>query len=105
MISMEQIVQMGPMLVLAGLMMGWLAETAWRAGGYGLLADIVVGLAGSVLGGVAFWVAISSQIGMVAMVVIGSVGGGLAIAVQRVLSRWMRSPGIDLVASDAPGRS
>ena len=105
MISMEQIVQMGPMLVLAGLMMGWLAETTWRTGGYGLLSDIVVGLAGSLLGGVAFWVAISSQVGMVAMVVIGSGGGGLAIAAQRALSRWMRSPGIDLVASSARGRS
>lgn len=103
MISMEQIVQMGPMLVLAGLMMGWLAETTWRAGGYGLLNDIVVGLAGSLLGGVVFWVAISSQVGMVAMVVIGSVGSGLAIVAQRALWRWMRSPGIEAVTSNATG--
>ena len=105
MMSMEQIVQMGPMLVLAGLMMGWLAETTWRAGGHGLLNDIVVGLAGSLLGGVAFWFAISSQVGMVAMVVVGSVGSGLAIAGQRAVSRWMRTPDIDLVTSNAGARS
>jgi hypothetical protein len=30
----EHIVQMGPMLVLAGLIAGWVAEAASRAGGY-----------------------------------------------------------------------
>ena len=46
MISTEHLMQMGPMLVLAALMMGLLAETVWRAGGNGLLNDMILGLAG-----------------------------------------------------------
>jgi hypothetical protein len=33
----EHIAQMGPMLILAGLAAGWMAETVLRAGGYGSL--------------------------------------------------------------------
>jgi hypothetical protein len=36
MILTEHVMEMGPMLVLAALMMGLLAETIWRAGGNGL---------------------------------------------------------------------
>ena len=49
MISTEHLMQMGPMLVLAALMMGLLAETVWRAGGNGLLNDMILGLAGTIL--------------------------------------------------------
>ena len=40
----EHIVQMGPILVLAGLIAGWVAEAASRAGGYGFIVDMVPGL-------------------------------------------------------------
>ena len=91
MISMEHVIQMGPMLVLAALMMGLLAETVWRAGGYGLIPDMSVALAGSLIIGAIFWVVISSQVGMVAMAVVGCGGGALAIIAQRTLWRSMRS--------------
>jgi uncharacterized membrane protein YeaQ/YmgE (transglycosylase-associated protein family) len=83
----EHIVQMGPMLVLAGLIAGWVAEAASRAGGYGFIFDMVFGLVGSVVGGAIVWVLISSDIGMPAMLVIGCVGAALAIAAQRRLWR------------------
>jgi uncharacterized membrane protein YeaQ/YmgE (transglycosylase-associated protein family) len=83
----EHIVQMGPMLVLAGLIAGWVAEAASRAGGYGFIFDMVFGLIGSVVGGAIVWVFISSDIGMPAMLVIGSGGAALAIAAQRRLWR------------------
>ena len=38
----EHIVQMGPMLVLAGLMAGWVAEVVSRADGHGFIRDMVV---------------------------------------------------------------
>lgn len=44
---MEDIAQMGPMLVLAGLTVGWVVETVRRAGGPGFLGDLIVGLARS----------------------------------------------------------
>jgi uncharacterized membrane protein YeaQ/YmgE (transglycosylase-associated protein family) len=101
MISMQQIVQMGPMLVLAGLAIGWIAETAWTPRGYGLLIDMILGVAGSLLGGVVFWIAISSHIGMIAMFAIGSAGGALAIFAQRGWWTKVRSLRLDVVASHA----
>ena len=76
----EHIVQMGPMLVLAGLIAGWVAEAASRAGGYGFIFDMVFGLVGSVVAGAIVWVFVSSDIGMPAMLVIGCAGAALAIA-------------------------
>src|SRR5512138_3391055 len=86
----ERIVQMGPMLVLAGLIAGRVAEAASRAGGYGFIFDMVFGLARSVVGGAVVWVFISSDIGMPAMLVIGCAGAALAIAAQRRL--WRSAP-------------
>ena len=86
----EHIVQMGPMLVLAGLIAGWVAEAASRAGGYGFILDMVLGLAGSVVVGSLVWVLISSDIGMPVMLMIGCSGAAVAIAAQRRL--WSSVP-------------
>ena len=87
---MEDVAQMGPMLVLAGLTVGWLAEAARRPGGHGLLSDLVLGLVGSLAVGGIFWVVISSDVGMVAMLVIGGGGAALAIMAQRAV--WKSTP-------------
>lgn len=86
----EHIMQMGPMLVLAGLMAGWVAEAASRAGGYGFILDMVLGLIGSVIVGATIWVAISSEAGMLAMFLIGCGGAAFAIVAQRSLWRSAR---------------
>ena len=86
----EHIMQMGPMLVLAGLFAGWVAEAASRAGGYGFILDMVLGLIGSVVVGSIVWILISSDIGMPAMLMIGCGGAALAIAAQRRL--WRSAP-------------
>ena len=83
----EHIIQIGPMLVLAGLIAGWVAEAASRAGGYGFILDMVVGLVGSVVAGAIVWALTSSNIGMLAMLLIGCSGAALAIAAQRGLWR------------------
>jgi uncharacterized membrane protein YeaQ/YmgE (transglycosylase-associated protein family) len=83
----EHIMQMGPMLVLAGLIAGWVAEAASRAGGYGFIVDMVLGLIGSAIGGAMVWALISSDIGMPAMLLIGCGGAALTIAAQRRLWR------------------
>jgi uncharacterized membrane protein YeaQ/YmgE (transglycosylase-associated protein family) len=81
----EHIMQMGPMLVLAGLIVGWAAEAAIHAGGYGFIVDMVLGLVGSAIGGAIVWALIAGDIGMLAMLLIGCGGGALAIAAQRRL--------------------
>jgi len=83
----EHIIQIGPMLVLAGLIAGWVAEAASRAGGYGFILDMVVGLVGSVVAGTIVWALTSSNVGMLAMLLIGCSGAALAIAAQRGLWR------------------
>lgn len=86
----ENIAHMAPMLLLAGLMAGWMAEVVSRAGGYGLIPDLGLGLIGSVLVGVTTWVAISAQAGMVTMFLIGGGGAALAITAQRSFWRSVR---------------
>jgi uncharacterized membrane protein YeaQ/YmgE (transglycosylase-associated protein family) len=85
--TMEDLVQMGPMLLLAGCIAGWLAETTSRAGGYGLIPDMIVGIAGSLGGGAIMWTFISSDAGMLGMALVGGAAGGLAIATQRAVWR------------------
>lgn len=84
---MEYVVQMAPMLLIGALTIGLLAETGWRRGGYGLLPDLMTGLAGGLAGGAIAWLVSSVPPGMLAMVALGAVGGALAIAGQRTLWR------------------
>jgi uncharacterized membrane protein YeaQ/YmgE (transglycosylase-associated protein family) len=83
----EHIMQMGPMLVLAGLSAGWVAQTLSRADTYGFIHDMALGLIGSVVVGVTTWFAISSEAGMLAMFLIGCGGAALAIGAQRTFWR------------------
>ena len=86
----EHVIQMGPMLILAGLGAGWLADTVTRAEVYGFIHDMVFGLIGSVVLGVTFWVLVSDQAGMFAMLMIGCGGAALAIVAQRGFWRSAR---------------
>ena len=86
----EHIAQMGPMLILAGLVTGWMAEAFSRAGGYGLITHMVVGLVGSIIGGTTVWTAVSTEAGMPGMFLIGCAGAALAIVAQRGLWRPLR---------------
>jgi uncharacterized membrane protein YeaQ/YmgE (transglycosylase-associated protein family) len=79
----ETVVQLVPMLILGGLIAGWLAEMGWRAGGYGFIPDMVLGLAGSLLAGAFVWLVIWRDAGMTAMLLVGCAGATLAIFAQR----------------------
>jgi uncharacterized membrane protein YeaQ/YmgE (transglycosylase-associated protein family) len=70
--------------VLVGLLAGGLARFAVKAGGYGLAADLILGLIGSVSAGWIFRVlAISPGADFFALVVVGVVGATGSIIVQR----------------------
>ena len=84
----EHIMQMGPMLVLAGLSAGWVAETVSRAEHSGFIRDMTLGLIGSVVVGATVWVAISSEVGMLAMFLIGCGGAALALVAHRMFWRF-----------------
>ncbi len=86
----EVVVQMLPMLLLGGLIMGWTAEAVSSAGGYGLLPDMTLGLVGGTLAGAGLWAVVAGGVGMVAMLLAGGVGAALTIAAQRALWRSAR---------------
>jgi uncharacterized membrane protein YeaQ/YmgE (transglycosylase-associated protein family) len=86
----EHVAQMGPMLILAGLAAGWLAEAVSRARGYGLIPDMVLGLVGSVAGGGIVWLVISSEAGMATMFLLGCGAAALMIIAQRSFWRSAR---------------
>jgi uncharacterized membrane protein YeaQ/YmgE (transglycosylase-associated protein family) len=86
----EHIAQMGPMLIVAGLAAGWMAEAVSRARGYGLIPDMVLGLIGSVAGGGIAWLVISSDAGRVTTFLLGCTAAALMIIAQRSFWRSAR---------------
>ena len=80
----DHITHMCPMLILAGLLIAWLAEAVSRAGGYGYMLDMAVGLVGSIVAGTLVW-GLFSGLGMPQMFLSGCAGATLAIAGQRGL--------------------
>ena len=86
----ESIAQMAPMLIMAGLTIGWLSEALSRAGGYGFMYDMLLGLIGSIGLAAMIWIGISNDIGMMTMSLIGCIGGALAVVAQRSLWRSAR---------------
>lgn len=62
--------------LLIGLFVGWLAGVLVRGRGYGVLADIVIGMVGAVIGGLVFGligIFPGSTIGALLLSVIGAV--------------------------------
>jgi uncharacterized membrane protein YeaQ/YmgE (transglycosylase-associated protein family) len=86
----EYIAQMAPMLLLAGLAIGWVSEAVSRAKGYGFMYDLALGIVGSVLAGIVMSVVVSREAGMVVMFVTGCIGATLALAAQRQFWRSAR---------------
>jgi uncharacterized membrane protein YeaQ/YmgE (transglycosylase-associated protein family) len=86
----EHVAQIGPMLILAGLAGGWMAEAVSRARGYGLIPDMVLALIGSVAGGGTVWFVIAGEAAMATMFLIGCGAAALMIIAQRSFWRSAR---------------
>ena len=72
------------MWILVGLLAGLLAGGVMKRGGYGLRWDILLGLAGSIVGSWIFGaLRVSPDAGMVAVAVVGFVGAAILIVSQR----------------------
>jgi uncharacterized membrane protein YeaQ/YmgE (transglycosylase-associated protein family) len=87
----EHVAQMGPMLLVAGLAVGWLSEAFARAGGYGLLRDMAFGIVGSVVVGSAASRFGFDDFGMLGMFLTGGIGAALLIGTQRKCWRSVRT--------------
>ena len=72
--------------ILIGLGAGWVAHTAAREGGRGLVGDLLLGVAGSTAASLVFWaISSSSDRSLSATAAMAFVGAGAAIVAQRYL--------------------
>ena len=70
--------------VVVGLLAGWLAGIVMKDGGYGLIGDMVLGLAGSVVGGWIFMaLGVSAGGGLFPTMFVAFVGAVIVIVAQR----------------------
>ena len=74
--------------LVVGLIAGWLAGVVMKGGGYGVVADIILGILGAVLGGWIFSnLGIGAGGGMIGGIVVAFIGAVILVAITRVLKR------------------
>jgi len=74
--------------IIVGLIAGWLAGQVMKGGGYGVLADIILGILGGIVGGWVFGaLGIWADGGMLGSIIVAFVGAVILVAVTRVLKR------------------
>jgi uncharacterized membrane protein YeaQ/YmgE (transglycosylase-associated protein family) len=73
--------------IIIGLIAGWITGLLMRGSGFGVIADIIIGLVGAVIGRIifsVFSVAPTGRIGYLAMSVIGAI---VLVSIAHVFSR------------------
>jgi uncharacterized membrane protein YeaQ/YmgE (transglycosylase-associated protein family) len=77
-----------PYLIVVGLIAGWLAGHVMKGGGYGVLADIVLGILGGVVGGWVFgMLGVWPGGGVIGSIIVAFVGAVILVWVTRVLRK------------------
>jgi uncharacterized membrane protein YeaQ/YmgE (transglycosylase-associated protein family) len=75
-------------LMIVGLIAGWLAGQVMKGGGYGVLADIVLGILGGIVGGWVFGIlGVWPGGGMVGSIIVAFVGAVMLVWISRALKR------------------
>lgn len=74
--------------IVVGLIAGWLAGQLMKGGGYGMIADIILGLLGGVFGGWIFEkLGISAGGGMIGSIIVAFIGAVILVGITRLLKR------------------
>ena len=74
--------------IVVGLIAGWLAGQVMKGGGYGMVADIILGLLGGVLGGWIFEkLGVSTGGGMIGSIIVAFIGALILVGITRLLKR------------------
>ena len=73
--------------ILVGLIAGWAAGKIMKGQGYGTLMDIVIGIAGAVLGGWVFGLLGIQAYGLVGSIIVAIVGAIILIWIVRKLKK------------------
>jgi len=70
-----------------GAVAGWLAGTLMKGGGFGLLANIVIGVIGAVLGGFVFGFLGISFGGLIGSIVTATFGAALLLVIVGIIKK------------------
>ena len=74
--------------IFVGLIAGWLAGKVMKGGGYGVLADIILGILGGMLGGWIFGrLGIYPNAGLIGAIFVAFIGAVILVAITRLLKR------------------
>jgi uncharacterized membrane protein YeaQ/YmgE (transglycosylase-associated protein family) len=73
--------------MVVGLIAGWLAGQVMKGGGYGVLADIVLGILGGIFGGWLFGKMGIGAGGTIGSIVVAFVGAVILVGITRLLKR------------------
>jgi uncharacterized membrane protein YeaQ/YmgE (transglycosylase-associated protein family) len=72
--------------IAIGILAGWLAGKIMRGRGFGVLADLLLGIVGSVIGGFVFGVLGLHAYGLVGSVVVATAGAMILLFLARQIS-------------------
>jgi uncharacterized membrane protein YeaQ/YmgE (transglycosylase-associated protein family) len=81
----EYIVQMLPMVAIAGVLVAWLAQVPKTNRGYGFMPDMALAVVGSVAAGALIALGVTGDAGMIVMFWGGVVGATVLLGAQRRL--------------------
>jgi len=70
-----------------GAVAGWLAGVIMKGGGFGLLADIIIGIVGAVVGGFVFGLLGISANGLIGSIVTATVGAIVLLFIVRMFKK------------------
>ena len=74
--------------IIVGLIAGWLAGQVMRGGGYGVLADIILGVLGGVVGGWIFgMLGIWPGGGLIGAIIVAFVGAVALVWLTRLIKK------------------
>ena len=75
-------------LILIGLVAGWLASRFLQGGNFGVAGDILLGVAGALVGGLLFrQLGLPSGAGLIGTLIVATVGAAFLLFLVRVLKR------------------
>lgn len=73
--------------IIVGLIAGWITGQLMKDGGYGVVGDIVVGLAGALIGGFVVSFLFHGVVGFWGSIVVSVIGACILVAFLRMLTR------------------
>ena len=74
--------------IIVGLIAGWLAGQLMKGGGYGVIADIILGLLGGLLGGWLFGqLGIGAGGGMIGSIIVAFIGAVILVWITRLIKK------------------